>query len=70
MEKYNAGIKDAYFIGDSLTDVLAGKAAGLRTILVLSGKALREEALQWAEKPDHIFNDLAEAVGWLIKKEG
>ena len=69
VKKYGIDAKGAYFIGDSLTDVLAGKAAGLGTILVLSGKASREEARQWPQKPDHIFDDLAEAAGWLIEKE-
>ncbi len=35
-------LKDAVFIGDSMTDVRAGLAAGVRTILVLTGLGLEQ----------------------------
>ncbi len=44
--------------GDSTVDVMAGKAAGSRTIAVLSGLYSREE-LQAAD-PDFIINQIAE----------
>jgi len=61
-------LKDTFFIGDTRLDVAAGKKAGCKTILVLSGKATREEAGGWEEKPDHVFGDLLEAVKWITRK--
>ncbi|OGW84681.1 MAG: hypothetical protein A2987_06515 [Omnitrophica bacterium RIFCSPLOWO2_01_FULL_45_10] len=64
------GIKTAgsYFIGDGRVDVEAGKRAGLKTILVLSGKTALEEVKKWDVKPDHIFKDLACAVDFILKR--
>jgi len=54
--------ENSYFIGDSLIDVQTGRAAGLKTILVFSGKEKSGNQLNWAYKPDHIADDLAGAV--------
>lgn len=62
-------LNGSYFIGDTKTDVMAGRLAGCRTVAVLSGKATEEEMKKWSAKPDYIFKDLLEAVGWLIQKE-
>jgi D-glycero-D-manno-heptose 1,7-bisphosphate phosphatase len=53
-----------YFVGDALTDVIAGKAAGCRTILVRTGRGMEQLAHpEWAHyQPDHIAADLLEAV--------
>lgn len=61
--------RDTYFIGDGKTDVEAGKNAFLKTILVLSGKAKIEDIRGWEIKPDYIFDDLSEAVGFILDKE-
>ncbi len=55
-----------YFIGDSERDIIAGKKAGLKTILVLSGKSTREDAAGWEIKPNNISEDLAGAVKVVI----
>ncbi len=62
-------LNNSYFIGDTRTDVMAGRLAGCRTIFVLSGKATEEDVKKWDEKPDYVFKDLLDAAGWLIKKE-
>jgi histidinol-phosphate phosphatase family protein len=61
--------KGSFFIGDGKTDVDAGRTAGLKTILVLSGKTLPESIDGWETKPDFIFKDLLEAVKFIIKEE-
>lgn len=63
------GIKAAgsYFIGDGKVDVDAGKAMGLRTALVLSGKTPPEDLQVWESKPDHIFKDLSEAAEFIVR---
>lgn len=66
------GIKAAgsYFIGDGRTDVEAGKAAGLKTVLVLSGKTSLDKIEEWQARPDHIFKGLLEAVRFILDRKG
>jgi pyrophosphatase PpaX len=49
---------DCVIVGDSITDVRAGKAAGAMTVAVLSGLFSREELVK--EKPDLILKDVTE----------
>jgi len=59
----NINLKDTFFVGDSEIDVQAGKAAGTKTILVLSGKTKSaEETNSWPFKPDFIAGDLSAAA--------
>lgn len=67
--KYDINITDSYFIGDDRRDIIAGKAIGIKTIFVLSGKFSRQELEGWGDKPDYIFKDLLNAVKWIIKRE-
>lgn len=47
-------------VGDRISsDVDGGRAAGLATVLVLSGASTREEAEAAARPPDHVVADLA-----------
>ncbi|MFA5389271.1 MAG: HAD family hydrolase [Candidatus Omnitrophota bacterium] len=59
--------KDTYFIGDSRLDVGAGKNAGFKTILLLTGKEDPLDAQKWEHKPDFIKDNLMEAVKWVLK---
>ncbi len=65
------GIKlsGAYFVGDGKTDIEAGSSAGLKTILVLSGKTELDKVEEWEVRPDAIVKDLAEAADFIIKNE-
>jgi D-glycero-D-manno-heptose 1,7-bisphosphate phosphatase len=66
------GIKNLagrFYVGDTERDMQAGKAAGLKTILVLSGKSSREDALKWEYKPDFIFENLPEAAEFVIQAD-
>jgi HAD superfamily hydrolase (TIGR01450 family) len=52
-------------VGDRLeTDIAAGKAAGIRTVLVLSGIASREEAarLPLSRQPDVVLDSLRDVI--------
>ena len=59
--------RGSYFIGDGRVDVEAGRKAGLKTILVLSGKTPLSDVDEWKVKPDYIFRDLAEAARFIIE---
>jgi histidinol-phosphate phosphatase family protein len=58
---------DSYFIGDTIIDIEAGKAAGLKTILVFSGKEKPDNKNNWQVQPDFTAQDLSVAVKKIIK---
>ncbi|OGW79517.1 MAG: hypothetical protein A3G33_06890 [Omnitrophica bacterium RIFCSPLOWO2_12_FULL_44_17] len=56
------------FVGDKVSDVEAGRAFGLKTIFVLTGHGQNEvKKFNAANKPDHVFANLKEAVDYLLK---
>jgi len=61
-------LRDKYYIGDTERDIKAGEKAGLKTILVLSGKTSQEEVQEWKHKPGDICKDLMEAVDLIIER--
>ncbi len=60
---FNIDLKSSYFIGDSFRDILCGKNAGLNTIGVGAKNNCRENEI----KPDYFFDDLYQAVKFIIK---
>lgn len=58
--------KESYFVGDTIRDIETGKNAGLRTILVFSGKEKLENKANWQFTPDFSAGDLFEAAGLII----
>ncbi|HRZ39549.1 MAG TPA: HAD family hydrolase [Candidatus Omnitrophota bacterium] len=59
--------KDAYFIGDTKSDIEAGHVAGCKTIFVLSGREDRRYvAHKWLIRPDYVAQDLKDALRILI----
>lgn len=59
---YELSLKGSYFIGDTITDMEAGKKSGLKTILVFSGKEKPDNKDNWQVRPDFTSKGLAEAV--------
>jgi D-glycero-D-manno-heptose 1,7-bisphosphate phosphatase len=58
-------------VGDKPSDVEAGQAAGAAGVLVLTGYGLGEwEYMRpgWTVEPDHVAEDLLEAVDWAIAR--
>src|SRR5207253_5478960 len=63
----------SFMIGDRLTDIIAGAKAGVRTILVLTGKHLApliqtSEPIDTTMKPDYIAADLNAAAEWILAR--
>lgn len=56
-----------YFIGDTIQDVQAGREAGLKTILIFSGKEKPQNKNNWQIQPDFTAQDLSEAVNLILK---
>lgn len=61
-KKADIELGSSYFIGDTLRDVEAGKGAGLKTILVFSGKEKPQNQQDWNILPDYTAKGLKEAV--------
>jgi D-glycero-D-manno-heptose 1,7-bisphosphate phosphatase len=59
--EYGLDLAKSYFVGDRLADILAGRNAGSRTILVLSGHQVKERPLS-SLLADDVVEGLAEAV--------
>jgi len=61
-------INKSYFIGDSLSDILAGSKFGCKTILVKTGNGQRDLQLLREKNiiPDLIANTINEAAKWII----
>ena len=63
----------SYVVGDKISDVAAGPKVGATGILVLTGYGLGEweyRRSQWTISPDHVADDLFDAVRWIIEREG
>lgn len=57
---------DTVMIGDGLdVDILAGKAAGTHTLLVLTGRSTSQDVERLHIQPDHVYQDLTEVVAHL-----
>ena len=62
-------LRRSYMVGDRYLDVRTGKAAGARTVLVLTGDG-RKEYEEFADadvQPDFVAEDLTEAVDIILK---
>lgn len=55
-------LTQSVMIGDTERDVQAGKSAGCRTVLLLTGKLTKEDVKTFACKPDDVASDLREAA--------
>ena len=59
----------SFVVGDTPGDILMGKRAGAKTILVLTGYGKGEKNYRrhlWKAEPDQIVRNLEEAVGWIL----
>jgi D-glycero-D-manno-heptose 1,7-bisphosphate phosphatase len=55
-------------VGDTGKDLEAGRAAGCRTVLVLTGYGSSELANLEGPPPDHVAPDLMDAVRWAVDR--
>ena len=64
----DADVSKTFFIGDSIRDIKTGKAAGCKTILVLSGKETSENRANWEVQPDFVSENLLSATEIVLKQ--
>ena len=58
-------LRISFFIGDTLRDVRAAKAAGCKSILVFSGAEKPSNRDNWPTRPDFTFKDLYAAAKFI-----
>jgi D-glycero-D-manno-heptose 1,7-bisphosphate phosphatase len=69
----NLDLSRSTMIGDKPSDIAAGQAAGVATVLVLTGYGRGEweyRRHEWTIKPDHVAEDLFDAVEWALSRVG
>jgi len=64
-EELNIDLEKSYLIGDKTSDILAGKRAGCKTILVKTGYGGKDK--EFSIKPDFLAKNLLEAVRQLLR---
>lgn len=66
--EYQVDLSTAYMIGDAPSDIAAGRAAGCRTVLVLSGRTQLDHPELHRCPPTHIATNLLDAARWLCSR--
>jgi histidinol-phosphate phosphatase family protein len=66
-EELGLDLGRSFSVGDSERDVEAGRAAGLRSVLVLGGKSRAEDVASFRTLPDYVAPDLADASRWILE---
>jgi D-glycero-D-manno-heptose 1,7-bisphosphate phosphatase len=59
-------------VGDKISDVAVGQSVGAAGVLVLTGYGRGEwehQRAQWTSKPDHVAEDLLDAVDWAVARQ-
>jgi D-glycero-D-manno-heptose 1,7-bisphosphate phosphatase len=65
--EYGLNLSHCFMIGDRPSDLMAGRNAGARTILVLTG--VGQETFATGEvAPDHAAQDIAAAADWILQQ--
>jgi D-glycero-D-manno-heptose 1,7-bisphosphate phosphatase len=69
--EHNVDLNASFMVGDRMTDIIAGRAAGCRTVLVKGPKHMAPpivtvEPLEKSLKPDHTCFDLFAAANWIL----
>jgi len=62
----NLNINDCFFVGDTETDILAGKRLGMKTLAIAFG--IRDRNILLKTKPDILFEKKAEFAAFLKKE--
>lgn len=63
-------LKRSFIVGDQLRDIGAGTEAGCKTVLVLTGFGREELGQADDDLPDHVAEDVLDAVEWIIEQAG
>ena len=65
-KRFNLDLEQCVAVGDKESDILWGKRAGARTVLVLTGSGRKVRDARRV-KPDYVARSLSYAVKWILK---
>ena len=66
---FNLDLSLCYVVGDRYRDIQAGHAAGARGVMIMTGLGREEyetDCRGWPRQPDHVAEDLLDAVKWIL----
>lgn len=66
-EEHNIDLSSSYMVGDRMGDVKFAQSENVKGILVLTGYGRGELGFIKGTKPDHVAENLMEAVEWILK---
>ncbi len=71
--EHGLDLQASFLVGDRMSDIVAGRTAGCRTVLVTCGRhdappIITVDPLDSACQPDHTCLDLQAATRWIIKQ--
>jgi D-glycero-D-manno-heptose 1,7-bisphosphate phosphatase len=70
-EEMSLDLHQSFMIGDRLRDIACGQAAGLPSILVVTGRYQDDGPLaSWPNRPDYVAGDFWEAAQWIAARNG
>jgi D-glycero-D-manno-heptose 1,7-bisphosphate phosphatase len=72
-KEHDLDLSQSYFVGDRLSDIECGLAAGMKTVLLAHAKSSRrdensEDDATAMEKAHLVARDLTEAAAWIIQE--
>jgi len=65
-QEHGIDLEESVMVGDTERDLIAGKSAGCKTVLVLTGKLTREDGESLSCGPDFVADTLAEAAEFIV----
>ena len=70
-KEHDLDLSRSYFVGDRLSDIECGIAAGCKTVFILHAKSSRRATQgpkdeQGRKKADHVVEDLTHAAAWIL----
>lgn len=71
-KQHGLDLAQSYFVGDRLSDIECGLAAGTKTILLMHARSSRandvsDEDRESMKKAQHVARDLTQAAAWILK---
>lgn len=69
--EHSLGLAGSFLVSDRFADLEMGEKAGCRSILVMTGYGRGEYAwnrTRWPGLPDHVAENLTDAVEWILKE--